>query len=70
MLYKIIPYGDHILMASYADSKDAIKLSKLLKMTKKEQIKAVHYKKIKDFFCKVGVKIKIKDFHFCPFNYY
>ena len=28
----------------------------------------VHYKKIKDFFCKVGVKIKIKDFHFCPFR--
>ena len=41
ILYKVIPYTDNILMVSYADNTDAIKLKKLLGMSKIEQIERV-----------------------------
>jgi monoamine oxidase len=41
ILYKVIPYTSNIMMTSYADNKDAIKLKKLLTMTKNEQIETV-----------------------------
>jgi monoamine oxidase len=46
VLYKVIPYTDNIIMTSYADNKDAIKLKKLLDLSKKEQIK--HVQKLLD----------------------
>jgi monoamine oxidase len=41
ILYKVIPYTSNIIMTSYADNTDAVKLKKLLTMTKKEQIETV-----------------------------
>ena len=41
ILYKVIPYTSNIIMTSYADNKDAIKLKKLLTMNKNEQIETV-----------------------------
>ena len=41
VLYKVIPYTDNIIMTAYADNMDAIKLKKLLTMTKVEQIEIV-----------------------------
>lgn len=41
ILYKVIPYTSNIIMTSYADNTDAIKLKKLLTMNKNEQIETV-----------------------------
>ena len=41
VLYKVIPYNDNIIMTSYADNTDAIKLKKLLDMPKNKQIETV-----------------------------
>lgn len=41
VLYKIIQITNNILMISYADDKDAIKLKKLLQLNKNEQIKSI-----------------------------
>jgi len=40
-LYKIIPITDNIMMASYSDNSDAVKLKKLCELGKKDQIKEV-----------------------------
>jgi hypothetical protein len=40
-LYKLIPITDKILMSGYSDNDDAIELSKLMKLEKKDQIKKV-----------------------------
>lgn len=37
-LYKIIPINDNVLMTAYTDNKDAIKLSKLINVSKNKQI--------------------------------
>ena len=67
VLYKIIPYTDNIMMTSYADSKDAITLGKLMELKKSEQIKQVQ--KLLDDLEEYGVaKNKIDDIliHYWP----